>query len=305
MVSNPQYLQRHEIDTTKWDHCISKAENGLLYAHSWWLDTMADNWCGLVWNDYEAVMPLTWRQKFGIQYLYQPWFTPSLGMFQQVNSAACFEDFLQAIPRQFRYWDVDVNESNRCLPGKVSKLHIRERTNLIIPTEEYATVRNTYSRLARRSITKAIDHGVTIAEDDIEKIVSNYQQHYQSEHPAILDSDYKKLVTAGQLAAAKGKATAYIAMQKNDAIGFYLALHDDRFTYSLLGGTTPAGKQAAAFYLLTDHIIQNAMANNRSFRFEGSDIPGVAFFNGQFGPRRVGYLHLLRNNLPFPLNMLK
>ncbi len=42
---------------------------------------MAKQWDALVWNDYEAVMPLTWNRKYGIAYLYQPFLTAQLGVF--------------------------------------------------------------------------------------------------------------------------------------------------------------------------------------------------------------------------------
>ena len=48
MHHNLQYLHRTQIDTQKWDQCITNAANGLLYAHSFYLDHMADNWDALV-----------------------------------------------------------------------------------------------------------------------------------------------------------------------------------------------------------------------------------------------------------------
>src|SRR6266550_2768979 len=66
------YLQRQDIDLIKWNACITAAPNGLIYARSFYLDAMtAEQWDGLVMGDYEAVMPLPWRRKFGFYYLYQ------------------------------------------------------------------------------------------------------------------------------------------------------------------------------------------------------------------------------------------
>ncbi len=306
MSDKPRYLQRHEIDVEKWDECIARADNGLIYAHSWWLDTMSVYWSGLVWNDYEAVMPLTWKQKYGIRYLYQPWFTASLGMFCQTGAGISFDDFLQAIPGTFRYWDIDVNESNRILQLKDKKLQTRERINLIIDAGDYEMIRKNYSRLARRSLEKALQNNVTVSDNaDITTIVQHYQQYYASQHAAIKDKDYQNLVKAAELTLQKGNTGVYTASLAGEIIGFYLVLQDDRYAYSLLGGTTPKGKETGAFYLLTDHAIRAVMEAGRSFRFEGSDIPGVAFFNRQFGPREIKYLHLKRNNLPFPLYLLK
>jgi hypothetical protein len=69
--SDIRYLERNEIDINKWDRCISNAPNGLIYARSFYLDSMAENWSALVTGDYLYVMPLTWNKKFGIKYLYQ------------------------------------------------------------------------------------------------------------------------------------------------------------------------------------------------------------------------------------------
>ena len=76
-----QYIQNKEINKAKWDDSITESSNGLIYAYSWYLDTMSKNWDALVLNDYEAVLPLTWNKKYGVYYLYQPWFCASLGIF--------------------------------------------------------------------------------------------------------------------------------------------------------------------------------------------------------------------------------
>ena len=53
-----QYLKNKEIDFKKYDACIAAAINSRIYAYSWYLNIVADNWDALVLNDYEAVMPL-------------------------------------------------------------------------------------------------------------------------------------------------------------------------------------------------------------------------------------------------------
>jgi hypothetical protein len=56
---------------TKYDTCMAQSLNSRIYAFSWYLDAVADHWDVLVYGDYEAVMPLPWRQKMGnCVYLY-------------------------------------------------------------------------------------------------------------------------------------------------------------------------------------------------------------------------------------------
>ena len=105
MIEKPdiKYLPREAIDDTKWDACIDNAGNGLIYAYSFYLDTMADNWDALVLNDYEAVMPLTWKKKYGIYYLYQSFLVAQSGLFGEMIDAKLQDSFLKAIPGKFRY----------------------------------------------------------------------------------------------------------------------------------------------------------------------------------------------------------
>src|SRR4051812_29985359 len=103
--STIRYLEQKDIRKDLWDRCISDSANCLIYGYSNYLDRMTTNWDGLVLGDYEAVMPLPWRKKFGISYLYQPFLTAQLGLFStQPIDAILLEDFFNAIPAKFRYW---------------------------------------------------------------------------------------------------------------------------------------------------------------------------------------------------------
>src|SRR3712207_5060172 len=80
-----RYLQRSDIDTARWDACIANALNGLIYAKSYYLDALATHWHAIVADDYEIVMPLPFRRKYGIRYVYMPAFTQQLGCFSSAE----------------------------------------------------------------------------------------------------------------------------------------------------------------------------------------------------------------------------
>src|SRR5678809_1754095 len=97
-----EYLTHQQIDKAKWDICIDSADNGLIYAYSFYLHHMAKHWDALVLNDYEAVMPLTWNKKYGFYYLYQPAFTASLGVFGKNLTKEIIDDFISMLPSKFK-----------------------------------------------------------------------------------------------------------------------------------------------------------------------------------------------------------
>src|ERR1700712_4741862 len=129
IASSIKYLTHQQIDKKKWDACMDNASNTLIYGYSFYLDAMAKHWDGLVLNDYEAVMPLTWNKKYGIAYLYQPFFCASLGVFGTSVTGAITENFLLNIPAKFRYLDISLNHGNLY---KMNVPGLYERKNYIL-----------------------------------------------------------------------------------------------------------------------------------------------------------------------------
>jgi hypothetical protein len=77
------YLKHTEIDKALWDECIAQSVNRRVYAFSWYLDIVCPGWDALVGDNYMHVFPLTHRRKWGVGYLYQPFFAQQLGLFSR------------------------------------------------------------------------------------------------------------------------------------------------------------------------------------------------------------------------------
>ena len=76
-----KYIHREHLDEEKYNQCIATSLQSKIYAFSWYLDIVCDNWDVLVLDDYEAVMPIPWRKKYGIKYVYPPFWVLQLGVF--------------------------------------------------------------------------------------------------------------------------------------------------------------------------------------------------------------------------------
>ncbi len=306
-VSDIRFLERNEIDIIKWDRCILHAPNGLIYARSFYLDAMAEHWSALVAGDYQYVMPLVWNKKAGLKYLYQPYFTKTLGVFG--NSSHSFEisSFLLAIPDMFRYWDIDLNENN-FVSTDIRKLYQRTRRNYFLSLANgYEHISQQYKRLAHRMTKKAIEAKLQIVRGEAPAlIIQLYRRDYANRHRRISGTVYDKLTDCSAMAFENNLAETYLAKSSSgETLAYYMILKDDHYIYSLLGGSTKEGKLKGAFYLLTDAIIRDHAESNRIFRFEGSDIPGISFFDNLFGPERISYQHLVMNKLPFLIRFFK
>jgi len=149
-----KHLTHNDIDTKKWDNCISNAVNGNVYAWSWYLDIVSPNWDALVLDNYRAVMPLTWSKKYGVAYIYQPFFTQQLGLFSgDVITEEMLSLFVEAIPAKYRFIELSMNVDvssvcNTHVFGTGSTTHLK----LNNPYEE---LRKSYTTNTLRNLKKA------------------------------------------------------------------------------------------------------------------------------------------------------
>ena len=119
-------LPYEQINKQKWDECILRSPNGLIYGCSTYLDAISPNWKGIVLNDYEAVMPLTWRKKWNITYLYQPAFFQQGGIVSNTGvSSQLVNGFLQLASEHFRYAAFTLNYANPITGIDIGKTSLR------------------------------------------------------------------------------------------------------------------------------------------------------------------------------------
>lgn len=299
-----RYLHRNEIDTERWDHCIQSSPNGLIYARSFYLDQMARHWDALVWEDYKAVMPITWNRKYGFSYLYQPFCTAQLGVFSPIKideEMVCA--FIDQLPRRFRYIDIDLNQGNP-LQGPFS----RQRNNYLLPlTATYNQLQQQYNRHARRKLRKAGEAGLVIREGiDIYQIIALSMQMMEGRSRVVPDY-YERFaqlyLSAGPHVEACNTIAAVDPEGRIVSSDVYF-VHQQRI-YSLLAGNTPLSNEHGAFYFVLDHLIQRYAGSGYLLDFEGSDVPGIAFLFQCLGGQHTTYPHLRVNKLPWPLRLLK
>src|SRR5882724_4196966 len=146
-----QYLPHEKIDKGGWDRCIDEASNGLIYAYSFYLDSMSRHWDALVLNDYELVMPLTWNRKYGIYYLYQPAFAASLGVFGKNITEELVQHFIQAIPNKFKLIEIELNTENT-----IKDTGTNIRTNYVLSLNRpYEALYGNYRENIQRNIKKS------------------------------------------------------------------------------------------------------------------------------------------------------
>lgn len=296
-----RHMKRREIDLSKWDNCITQSGNGLIYAYSFYLDAMAGDWDALVWNDYDAVMPLPWRKKGGIAYLYQPFLTAQLGVFGSELSAGIISDFLRAIPKTFRYWDFSLNHQN-VYAGTGFPLF--ERMNYVLNLDRpYEAIAKGYRENIRRNIRKSREYGCTIAGDvSLDSIFE--LTPFQSATISAQEAQRFKALFAKL--HRQGQAVTYgIEGKDGNLLASAAFLFSHRRAYYILVGNHPNGRTLGASHALIDAFIHDHASKDLLLDFEGSDMRNLAFFYSSFGAQEETYAAVRLNRLPWWAKWLK
>jgi hypothetical protein len=297
--SHPVHVKRHEIDREKWDRCIEQAPNGRIYAYSDYLDQMTDHWDALIEDDYKTVMPLPWKKKGWISYIYQPSFTASLGIFGKAITQETILRFLNTIPSQFQWVEMDLNSMNM-LANPVDGMITR--TNLLLPLNKpYEELRDAYRDNTRRDVAKAISMGCFCKENvPVHDICMIAMQQMSARN----DGQRKGLNDLEKLYSKLYEKKQAVNWGLFDPAGHLIVFSHER-AYYILAANTPESRQYKSAHCILDHFIRSYAGTSCTLDFEGSDLPNLSFFYRSFGARPEYYPFYRRDRLPAILKWLR
>lgn len=327
MKKDIQVIPGHQVDRDKWDRCVSSAANGMIYAQSDYLDHMTDHWTAIVVNDYETVMPVPWRKKWGVRYTYSVPFVQQLGIFPGGGNKLC-EELLKVLFSSYRYGDYPFNWGNpiyeigtQATAGETSAddKHFKEglitsangfttrmRSNYILLLDRpYANLEEIFSPNARQNIRRSQQYGYEYKEAAIEEAVSIYQELY-GVRMRLTRQQFSDFADFCRLLKKKDNVLTRKAV---DASGrpqaICMLLKDYHRLYNIMPSTLPEGRLKRANYFLLSEIWKEYAGSGYIFDFEGSDLPGVKEFYRKFGAIRQPYPDIHFNSLPILIRWLK
>jgi len=284
-----KYLEHTEIDFVKYDKCIADSDNTMIYAYSWYLDIVSEGWGVMLLDDYEMVMPITHRKKYGISYIFLPSWVQQLGIFSAINiKEEIINDFLKSIPRKFKLVDVLFNYNN-----SFSSKHVSIRDNFILHLNHpYKLLFEGYNKLRKRSIKKAQKLNLTIEKTDNATSMINLFKENKGAELKRDESDYKLLNQLILRGVEQQKVEILRVADKNENVqGGVVFFKDKNRIIYLFSVVNKEGKEGQAITLIIDHIILKYSNSNMILDFEGSMVPNIAKFFKSFGALPEKYYH--------------
>jgi len=293
-----QLLNRAEIDEERWNDCIKEAPNGLIYGTTAYLDAVAQKWKGLVYGNYEIVMPIPYTRFLWFSLIQQPFFIQQLGAFGEKIDQTDLELFFKRLMKNFDYCCLNLNYAN---PYNWAK----EKTNLIIPlSQAYTTLKKKYTKDLQRNLHFATRFDLKYKDsEDAVKSLKLFKHLYHHRFKNIKSKHFKQEIEF--LLLNPDKAIVREIYLKDELQASLLALKDDRRIYLLFSAVTSSGRKSKSNHVLIDQLIREFAGQNYILDFEGSEIPGVAYFYKNFGAVSQPYFELRWNNLPWWLKLVK
>ena len=279
-----RFVKRNQIDEEKYNNCISKSLQSRVYAYSWYLDVVADNWGVLVQNDYEAVMPLPFQKKFLILYITQPFFTQQLGVFsKQEISEELLRLFLKNIPRKFLKIALQFNSQNKYTSHKI----IQKNNYILSLNSEYKTLYKNFSKGRKHAIQQGLKHEYDIEEIQFSELLKLSEQHYSFEE--IPDKEFDKLIKLVEVLQSKNNVKIIGVKRNQILIGGSVFIIDIHRIIYLFSAVSKTGKENQVASLLLNNIIETHANTNKTLDFEGSMTPSIASFFKSFGASPEAY----------------
>jgi len=276
-----RFLTSDQIVKQNWDDLIHASQFPTIFATYDFLTIASKQWGALIFNDYEACMPLPFQKKFGIQYIYTPPFISRLGIFSKIPvDDLLVASFMKSIPKKNKLIELILNPT---IPLSTQQNH----TSFFLDLKtDYDILYQNYSENTRRNLKTAAKHNLRLTQEVSTKEITQLFINNRAknlEHP-IPFAHYTILEHLAHFSDTVEKLLHYGVIDPDgNLIAGALFLKDaNRFWFWFSGRDNTNFEKRAMFFLI-DQMIQQQCNSSIVLDFNGSNNPNIARFYAGFG----------------------
>jgi hypothetical protein len=293
------HIKRKDLDVEKYDACIATSVQSNLFGFSWYLDICCTNWTVLVLNDYEAVMPIPYRKKYGIKYVYPPLWILELGVYSK-DETTQVDPFLEVLKAHFKFAELRLNTGNL-----VVKLQNKTQINslqFVFLKEGYESIFKKYNRNRKRELIKAKNANLIENWTDVpEKLVSLFKGNIAIRLAKINEKDFENLLRLIKFCLANKTGELLTVYSENNVLvsaAFFIKFNNK--VTQLVCASDIHNRDNGANTFSNDRAIFRYQNQFDIYNFGGSSMESIANYYKSFGAKTETYRLLKHNNL-FPL----
>lgn len=290
-------LKREEIDDKLWNGCVHFAVNSLPYGYTWYLDNIAENWEGLVLDEYQAVFPLVWKEKMGVKYIHTPPLARQLGLYAMNPPApAMMQKFVDAIPAEYKDVQVNLNALNSI---DLAGFRFEERQYHILDLQPiHSELTGAYSDALTAKLKAAYNNGMNIKSGlKPEPVVELFEKRHKL--PEAQRHTLHRLIYKAEHYSI-GQSVGVYKDEVLLAAAFFM--FNQYYLHLLVGSATEQGSKLGAYELLIDHMIRTNAGSRKVLDFGGLNRLNI---HDGFGTQAVDYWQMRQKKVPWYLQFIK
>lgn len=283
-----RFVKHQDIDPARWDETIRQSRFPSVFCSYEMLDILTgdDTWHALILDDYAYIMPLPERSKFGIHYVYSPFFVSQLGIFSaKETSAQIVSDFFNAIPKTVKHIDLLLNTTNdHAFIGQFTTAMVSHQLDL---SHDYQDLSTGFSQNTKRNIKAAQKHNLILHHDEcnVEDIIHLFSTNRgKKKEVHFKPKDYEILTAAACQLKKLNRLQIYsVCTDDGQTIANAMFVRDyDRYWFWFSGRDTQYADSKPMFFLL-DKFIEEHAGEHSILDFNGSMNENVARLYKGFG----------------------
>ena len=301
-------VKHDDIDPIKWNACLSK----MPYAHFYGLYqylTAICKWEAIieeVKGDYVFVMPLPYKKKLGLKYLYQPLLCQQLGVFGTITAPQ--QQLLLSIIRK-SYVFGTLNLSSKLVENK--SFTTSDQPNYILDlNNEFEFLKQKFNSNRKRTLKRSslLETTITTASNKeiIDATINRFRDVLGDLFPEVETQNYAALKNGLASIIPHSKVEVKQLIYEQNTVAAVLTVeYNGRIVY-LLGYIEDAHRKSGMNALLFEKIIEENAPKSKIFDFEGSKNEGIAKFYQSFGATKKPYVQMvLRKNMTEILKIVR
>jgi hypothetical protein len=278
------------------------SETKALFEQLWFIALLSDNKVKIfIYGDYETVLFVPYRSKFGVKYAFMPVFLQKLSF---LGGKSGRDLIVKELINTIRFGEISFSLN----PDEKFFDHCKSRKNLTLNLNKpYDDIRSKFSQHHKRNCNKARKLKVT-ENSDLSGLISIYKSEKRSTFGDKQLNEYiVNLLKLEKYEIIKKSSIILNAFDENRLVASIFFLNFNGVLYYILGSSIKSDKEVSKYGLfrLFDHLINIYSNQGLILDFEGSDVPGISRFFRGFGALESEYQFVRWNELPFPLKIIK
>ncbi|MBI9055349.1 MAG: hypothetical protein JEY96_16110 [Bacteroidales bacterium] len=298
-----KYLKNHQINFIRWDNCINNSINGSIFAYSWYLNIICENWEALVIGDYEYVMPLLQFERYKQKFISSPKLSNRLGIFSnRILSEKISNEFIKSIPQNFSRINLHLNKFNKLSGNKTTEF----RTFELDLMQSYENLFSKFSPSFQGNINVAKENKINIIHGLALNDFFDFSLNRKNiAFPILKKNELSKLRLIISYGLKYNLIDIYGAYSyENNLCAVALILRSKQKMHLLFNSINNYGLKTNALHLLINNFIKTHSEKNLTLNLENIIKNNDSDFLSGVGAHSYKYTRFFMSKLPLLLKIL-